>query len=373
MNEGDNLGTANGGATQQGNGINNQSFDPPKEAITSTPTPEDSGAIPTISTAGVSNSSKYFGARGRRGSHNQFAEQQTNYAAAQNIASNPNTPQFFSDAVMADNPHPVEPPKKSKLPLFAGIAAAVILLVVVIVVVVIPKGGGEANDPTVITVDKVDGIITREQALEALDFEKEMLSINQYQKEDDSFFTKSYYETLTKNFESYKTIANNLNGFKKIQGEDEKGRAENVAAIEEKMQKALPVYEKIVSNYKIIYAAKKDNDLSKLKEIDDATAKNTAKDYIEAVNGYEDFITNKYNKNGCNVEPDDMSQYPAVCRTISAELNKYEEGIDMTAAKARQMLIGDMNTDALDNAVISDDLMDVMAYIGELKMKEDRK
>ena len=181
MNEGETFGTATGGAMPPQNG---NSFDRPTGAISSGATgvagaagigvtgatastiagaangtampmsnmalsagvasTADAGAeagnIPTISTAGVSNSSRFFGGRSRFSRHdaaNTVSSQQANYAAAQNIAANPNTPQFFSDAVVASTPVPPAPKRKSKKGLFIGIGAVVVVAVVAVVAGVI--------------------------------------------------------------------------------------------------------------------------------------------------------------------------------------------------------------------------------------------
>lgn len=181
MNEGETFGTATGGAMPPQNG---NSFDRPTGAISSGATgvagaagigvtgatastiagaangtampmsnmalstgaapAADAGAetgnIPTISTAGVSNSSRFFGGRSRFSRHdaaNTVSSQQANYAAAQNIAANPNTPQFFSDAVVASTPVPPAPKRKSKKGLFIGIGAVVVVAVVAVVAGVI--------------------------------------------------------------------------------------------------------------------------------------------------------------------------------------------------------------------------------------------
>lgn len=186
MNEGETFGTATGGAMPPQNG---NSFDRPTGAISSgatgvagaagvgvtgttastiagaangtampmsnmalstgaAPTTDisaETGNIPTISTAGVSNSSRFFGGRSRFSRHNAanaVSPQQANYAAAQNIAANPNTPQFFSDAVVASTPVPPAPKRKSKKGLFIGIGAVVIVAVVAVVAGVLMKNGG---------------------------------------------------------------------------------------------------------------------------------------------------------------------------------------------------------------------------------------
>lgn len=177
MNEGETFGTATGGAMPPQNG---NSFDRPTGVISSgatgvagaagigtvgaiagtiagaangaaapmpntalstgvAPTTDisaETGNIPTISTAGVSNSSRFFGGRSRFSRHNAanaVSSQQANYAAAQNIAANPNTPQFFSDAVVASTPVPPAPKRKSKKGLFIGIGAVVVVAVVAVV------------------------------------------------------------------------------------------------------------------------------------------------------------------------------------------------------------------------------------------------
>ena len=97
-------------------------------------------------------SSKLGTSRSRFNSRaNRYAEQQTSFSAAQSIAQNQNTPQFFSDAVMANTPAPVEPPKKSKKPLFIGLGvAAVAIIAVVAVVAFIPSiGQEEGGDGTI--------------------------------------------------------------------------------------------------------------------------------------------------------------------------------------------------------------------------------
>ncbi len=366
MNEGDTFGTASGGANQP---QFSNSFDRPSGAITSSP----EGSVPTVSTAGSSNSSKFFGGKSRFSSRSSGGSSQTNFAAAQQISSNPNTPEFFSEAVMANTPAPVENEGKSKKGLFIGIGAALVAIIVVVVVVVVVStgggGGGGGNNPEVLSIEKANETLTRDLVLDVVDLENEFATIGGYNKTDDSFFDKDYHDTLVKNFESYEKVAASVKGVKKVEGDDERGQ--KLESIDERMQKALPVYKTLVERYKIIYDAKVSKDLSKLNSVDDAVSKNTAKEYIEAVNGYQNFIKNKYEANKCNVEPTESSPYyPPICGSIMEELDRYEDNMEMTGTKAKELIIGQTDISAL-NGQVGKDLVDVLAYVGE-KQSEDK-
>lgn len=130
MNEGDTFSTANNGDDNIPNSSN--SFDQPSAAIMSSP--DDQGDIPIISTEGSSNSSKFFGSHGRRSSR-RVDKQQTDFLAAQNIASNPNAPQFFRDAAAESATSYVQPSSSSKKkPIIIGVVALVVVAVVGVVV-----------------------------------------------------------------------------------------------------------------------------------------------------------------------------------------------------------------------------------------------
>ena len=65
-----------------------------------------------------------------------------------------------------------------------------------------------------------------------------------------------------------------------------------------------------------------------------------------------------------------MTLYPAICRTISDELNEYEKNLSMTGEKMKNIIIGDTDVSGAMNRLIGDDLIDVMAYLGELWTKK---
>lgn len=356
MNEGDTFGTASGGANQP---QFSNSFDRPSGAITSSP----EEGVPTVSTAGSSNSSKFFGGRSRFSGRSSGGSSQANFAAAQQISSNPNTPQFFSEAVLANNPAPVENESKPKKGLFIGIGAAlVVVLIVVVIAIVAPKGGGD-NDPTTIKVADVVKEISRDDALDAIDLEKRILLIIQRGMKDDAFFDKNYYNTMVQDYEKYEKVANYFKGHKKIEGKDEQERNTKVESVALKMEKALPVYKEIIEKYKIIYSAK--NDTSKLNGLNDKTSKESAKQYIETYNEFEK--TMKYFDDNC------AGVHTDYCDTVRNKIEELEDDIGMNGQRAYVIIIGDTNVDEISNNKISDELLDVMAYIGEKQLELEEK
>lgn len=344
MNEGDNFGTANGGAAPQGNNTNNQSFDPPKETVSSTPSSEESGEIPTVSTAGVSNSSKYFGARGRRSSRGQRPDQQVNFAAAQNIASNPNTPQFFSEAVMADNPYPTETPRKSKTPLFIGIAAAAVLLVVVIVIAVIPKGdGGGAGG---------DG---KETAMEATFNSQDVTNINKMESlyrqiireeiRGSDFAAQDFHDQIEKGTTSYRNVLNAIkNNEKQLKKEDKDADIDGVIA---KMEKNVGIFEENYKQYDLFYKALTEEKVDPINEISDESIKKSAKGYY---NHYISYVKNRkeFLKAGCRDTETPLSDsQQQACDAYEDKLDEDDTAM-RESTLMKKLFIGD------DEATISD-------------------
>ncbi|MBR6134530.1 hypothetical protein IKQ38_03560 [Candidatus Saccharibacteria bacterium] len=347
MNEGDNFGTANGGAAPQGNNTNNQSFDPPKETVSSTPSSEESGEIPTVSTAGVSNSSKYFGARGRRSSRSQHPDQQVNFAAAQNIASNPNTPQFFSEAVMADNPYPTETPRKSKTPLFIGIAAAVVLLVVVIVIAVIPKGdGGGAGG---------DG---KETAMEATFNSQDVTNINKMESlyrqmireeiRGSDFAAQDFHEQIEKGTTSYRNVLNAIkNNEKQLKKEDKDADIDGVIA---KMEKNVGIFEENYKQYDAFYKALENEKEDTISEISDESIKKLAKSYYNHYVSYQK-TRKEFRSAGCKGAETELSTSERqICDAYEDRLDEDETAMK-NSTLMKKLFIGDDEGTISDNYV----------------------
>ena len=346
MNEGDNLGAANGGGAPQGNNTNSQSFDPPKEAITSTPEPEDSGNIPTVSTAGVSNSSKYFGARGRRSSRGQFAEQQTNYAAAQNIASNPNTPQFFSDAVMADNPYPTEPPKKSKLPLFAGIGVAVILLVVVIVVAVMPKGGGGGGED-----GKKTAMETTFNSADVTNINKMESLYRQMIREEirgSDLAAQDFHEDIEKGTTSYRNVLNAIKDKEKqLKKEDKDVKIDDIIV---KMEKNVVIFEENYKQYDAFFKALENEKEDTINEISDESIKKLAKSYYNHYVSYQK-TRKEFRSAGCRGAETELSaSEQQICDAYEDKLDEDETAMK-SSTLMKKLFIGDDEGTISDNYV----------------------
>lgn len=347
MNEGDNFGTANGGAAPQGNNTNNQSFDPPKETVSSTPSSEESGEIPTVSTAGVSNSSKYFGARGRRSSRGQHPDQQVNFAAAQNIASNPNTPQFFSEAVMADNPYPTETPRKSKTPLFIGIAAAVVLLVVVIVIAVIPKGdGGGAGG---------DG---KETAMEATFNSQDVTNINKMESlyrqmireeiRGSDFAAQDFHEQIEKGTTSYRNVLNAIKDKEKqLKKEDKDAKIDDIIA---KMEKNVVIFEENYKQYDAFFKALENEKEDTINDISDESIKKLAKSYYNHYVSYQK-TRKEFRSAGCKGAETELSASERqICDAYEDQLDEDETAMK-NSTLMKKLFIGDDEGTISDNYV----------------------
>lgn len=259
--------------------------------------------------------------------------------------------------------------KNSKKKLIIAIAVGVAVVVIGVIGVISLMGGGGIGGGKVLTAEDAKDKFNRDDALAAFDLDREIAKIYRGEEKDEVLFSETYYKMMTDGYKAYAKIAEALKGYGDIEGEDSLGRDKKVKKVADNMQKNQSVYKELVDKYKVIYSAKSEG-VSKLDELSDNTSKTEAKKYIAAVTGYDDFIKNRYNANGCNVEPDDMTTYPTICRTISDELNEYEKNISMTGEKMKNIIIGDTDVSSAMNRLIGDDLIDVMAYLGELWTKQ---
>ena len=281
-----------------------------------------------------------------------------------------NAPDYFNQAagdIYLDNRY--QGNKNNKKKLIIVIAAGVAVVVIGIIGAISLMGSGGIGGGKVLTAKDAKDKFNRDDALAAFDLDREIEKIYRGEEDDEVLFDETYYKMMTDGYKAYAKIAEALKGYSDIEGEDSLGRDKKVEEVAENMQKNQPVYKELVDKFKIIYSAKSDG-VSKLDNLSDDTSKNEAKKYITTVIEYEDFIKKRYNANGCNVEPDDMTLYPAICETISDELNEYEDNIAMTGEKMKNIIIGDTDISGAMNRLVSDDLMDVMAYLGELWIKK---
>lgn len=242
-----------GGAQNAGNGSQPQIFSTDQ-------TSQDKQSI----------SSKLGTSRSRFNSRaNRYAEQQANYSAAQSIAQNQNTPQFFSDAVMASTPAPVEPPKKSKAPLFIGLAVALVAVVaVVLVVTLMPKGDGDSQDTTRLELanivrEQYDSYWFSEERINLLD--AETFRIESFYIRDDDV----YNEFIADNEETIK----NVKSLREVLGDERYSAIDNINEARDVLDKKIQVYER----YNQITTA-----------IVDATRANSSNDANEILAPYKD-------------------------------------------------------------------------------------
>lgn len=351
MNEGENLGFGSNPSGQ---------IDNPGPIISNTPETQNN----SVSTSGASNNSKFFGGRSRYNA-NRFAQRSdvTNFAAAQNIASNPNTPQFFSDAVMESTPVPVEKPRTNKMPIIIGAVVVVLLIIAGIIGTIMMSNGGGAGGAKdgEIPLANIDDIITRDMALKASDLESDYMKIINHETEDLKMFSDSYIKTAKENLEAYRTIAQTFEKYKSVQGQDKLNRNIKVEMVGKKMREALPVYEKLVKNLEQINQAYKGK--IETSGVEDEDSRVLLERYMKAEKTFK--AQDKLRKqNGCDNE--DIEQ-TAICKQISDTFEEAEEALRFKSEEVTTFYLGSTDVDSLKTRQISDDLMDIMAYIGEVK------
>lgn len=309
MNEGDNFGTASGGANQP---QFSNSFDRPTGAITSSP----EGGVPTVSTGGASNSSKFFGGRSKYSSRSSSGSQ-VNFAAAQQIASNPNTPQFFSEAVIANNPAPVETERKPKKGLiFAVVGAVALILVVVLVVALLPKGGGTGDTPEerLANLGKlIDDYRDNVKYYESIHkmareygfgFNPSGIKDEEAYKENKSALDNNL--SRIKDFRSELDKYNNVS-VKDINTDDQVAVDDYIASLKKSLDGRINAYEsysKLLNGLTHAYATKGSEDA--IKEIKEALPNDNSKAAGELVDRYYDSLKNYQSigmKNNCNEKP----------------------------------------------------------------------
>lgn len=284
-----------GGAQNAGNGSQPQIFSTDQ-------TSQDKQSI----------SSKLGTSRSRFNSRaNRYAEQQANYSAAQSIAQNQNTPQFFSDAVMASTPAPVEPPKKSKAPLFIGLAVALVAVVaVVLVVVLLPKGGDidDGKAPEQVYAETVlddlrdildDGPVAQtEDTLLAL--YNGSISIS------GSVFSEDALGNISDGLDNINRLSEGLNKFDISQLTEE--NASRIEEIKESIKSRAAAYQKIYDGFNTLYKATYGNNLEAQKEL-------STNEYAQKlINAYyqDEALYNQYSNAGC-----DYNESLPACQPIS--------------------------------------------------------
>ena len=345
------LSSADAGATESAKSLfsDSNAFDAPQGAISSSSDSDDGG----------SNPGHLFGNR-RRGSSRRVPA-----VEPQPFVPNPNAPDFFNDAMAAMTPTPQPSSNKKGLKIAVIVAIAVLLIGGgVLAAVLLGKGGG--GQKGVVTAEKAKEVLNKEDVLSAIDFESEIKAIIINDREDDSFFSQGFHTKLDQGFAAYKKVYKGIEGYDSIRiSEGDDGVDASVKGIAKKMAESIPVYEKIMDRHTLIYNAYINKDAGKLDSIDDAEAREAAKEYYDAVIGYDKFIKEKYSANKCDVEPDDMSLYPPICLTISDELNEYEDKIYETASKSRIILAGGIDTEPLRKNFVSEDLTALTAKLFE--------
>ena len=348
------LSSADAGETESAKPLfSNNAFDAPQGAISSSPD-SDSGST-----------SHLFGNRRRSG-----LGRRAPIAEAQPFTPNPNAPEFFNDAMAAMTPAPQ--PKSNKKGLVIAIIAVVAILVIgggILAAVLL--GGGGSGQKGVVTEEQAKETLNKADVLAAATFENDMKAILSGERSDDLFFSADTKQSLDDNFAAYKRIAEAIKGYTGIKkGEGEEAKVDDkIKGIAEKMQKSVPAYEKVMARFAILVSAYSSEDSSKLNDIDNDSAKTIAKDYFDAVIGYEKFIEEKYNANGCNVEPDDMSQYPTICSTFYDEMDAYEEKIEYASENAHKILTEGIDIEPIEKYSVADDLVDISANLADSEDK----
>lgn len=325
-----------GGAQNAGNGSQPQIFSTDQ-------TSQDKQSI----------SSKLGTSRSRFNSRaNRYAEQQANFSAAQSIAQNQNTPQFFSDAVMANTPAPVEPPKKSKAPLFIGLAVALVAVVaVVLVVVLLPKGDGslteeERKELMVATFNDEDvGNINKMETL--------YRQIASGELRGDDLLAADFHEKMQLGAESYRKVYDTLE--QKVDDIKKVDSTLNLDGLLTKMKNNISRVEESYKNYDYLYSAILESDKSKLDNIsNDYPAKNdilsmynAAVEYIK----YKDELKKTDCSNATIIDP--ITEYDE-CDAIEDKLDNAWDKLKKSRVM-NEIFIG-ANAENLKDSMITDEL-----------------
>jgi len=269
------------------------------------------------------------------------------------------TPDYFGaaldDIVLMD-----ERPKSHKKTIILISVITAILVVVCLVLLL--------NARKTLTVEKAKDLFSTEDALAAFDFDNEIALIYDEKQDDDVLFSEEYYKEMINGYEAYAKIANALDGYADIEGEDNLGRDKKIGKVSGNMKKNLPIYSELIEKYKVVYSAKAEG-IEKLDSLNDEKTKNAAKEYLTAVNKYEDFYNNKFLAYNCDYSPDNMALYSQVCRNLADEMDGYKELARITGAKTKEIFIGKTNIGGAMERLIGDDLMDAIAYLGEMERR----
>lgn len=131
------------------------------------------------------------------------------------------------------------------LAMIAGCILAAIILIIIVINIVSP---GKAT----LTTDEAKEILTTEKFFGAAKFEGKYRTYLSGDADPESLLSYSNYDMLVNGFEKYKETYNSIKSVKTIQIGDQ---TIDVSDISEKMSKAIPVYEPVVSKYKDFYGS----------------------------------------------------------------------------------------------------------------------
>lgn len=338
-----------GGAQNAGNGSQPQIFSTDQ-------TSQDKQSI----------SSKLGTSRSRFNSRaNRYAEQQTNYSAAQSIAQNQNTPQFFSDAVMANTPVPVEPPKKSKAPLFIGLAVALVAVVaVVLVVTLMPKGETDDKKKEVIASTFNSDDIGNVNNLEifysrVIDGDVDARTI----------MAADYQKTVDNGAKSYRMILDNLKENKDLIDKEE--LSADLDDIISKMEANIVGIEKSTAAYDIIYSAFLEENKSKLDSISDELIKKSAIDFYDGISNFAIAASASSETDCFNATIIDPQTGFDECDLLEQKMDNAEEQI-VNSNLAYILFIGEKE-DSIKTNFVKSTLNDIYIKLNEAGIYDERK
>ena len=248
---------------------------------------------------------------------------------------------------MADNPYPTETPRKSKTPLFIGIAAAVVLLVVVIVIAVIPKGdGGGAGG---------DG---KETAMEATFNSQDVTNINKMESlyrqmireeiRGSDFAAQDFHEQIEKGTTSYRNVLNAIkNNEKQLKKEDKDADIDGVIA---KMEKNVGIFEENYKQYDAFYKALENEKEDTISEISDESIKKLAKSYYNHYVSYQK-TRKEFRSAGCKGAETELSTSERqICDAYEDQLDEDETAMK-NSTLMKKLFIGDDEGTISDNYV----------------------
>ena len=322
-------------------------------------------------TDNAANTSKFFGGKTRYSGRQTVSSAHMNYAAAQNVASNPNTPDFFGEAMVANNPYPVENTRKPKKGLFIAVGAAlVVILAVVLVVCLLPKGEVKPDEDGLTIVDMpadFQELFTGELYDEAASFEEQMVKESTELTSIWIVLNREAYKTLEKKYQAYLELCSRLADYDASQlKQDQKKIVESIKTTVETVR---PKFEKIMEARKLLVDGFMNNNsasVSKLLSSSNSYLKELAESVNNAKQRYNE-LNARYQANGCD------SAESALCSSLAEQLGD-TENIPLASGNYLDYVKSCNNSNSFsEEDIISDDIGKLMANASNKNNSEESK